>query len=245
MRCAWQRTRRTTSTTCSRCAARSCATRTCGPPTSTRRSCCSPTRPTCCSPSTTGRAGATSGSSDFLAKQRDLYGYIHDQTLRLLNKGFVGSEIAEQLGAAAEPRARVALPRLLRVAEPQRQGRLPALPRMVRRQPGAPLAASARGGGRALRRAGRWRRGAARITRGEHSIAGDFRWVAEVVNHLVFADPDNRRRTGAPGAGARAARLRRRERDVAELLPHGRARAAHGPGGNGRLAGPRLHREPR
>ena len=24
---------------------------------------------------------------DFLAKQRDLYGYIHDQTLRLLNKG--------------------------------------------------------------------------------------------------------------------------------------------------------------
>ena len=32
---------------------------------------------------------------DFLAKQRDLYGYIHDQTLRLLNKGYVGSEIAE------------------------------------------------------------------------------------------------------------------------------------------------------
>jgi alkyl sulfatase BDS1-like metallo-beta-lactamase superfamily hydrolase len=33
---------------------------------------------------------------DFLATQRDLYGYIHDQTLRLLNKGLVGSEIAEQ-----------------------------------------------------------------------------------------------------------------------------------------------------
>ena len=32
-----------------------------------------------------------------LAKQRDLYGYLHDQTLRLLNKGYVGSEIAELL----------------------------------------------------------------------------------------------------------------------------------------------------
>jgi len=32
---------------------------------------------------------------DYLAKQRDLYGYIHDQTLRLLNKGHLGSEIAE------------------------------------------------------------------------------------------------------------------------------------------------------
>ena len=34
---------------------------------------------------------------DFLAKQRDLYGYIHDQTLRLLNKGLLGAEIAETL----------------------------------------------------------------------------------------------------------------------------------------------------
>ena len=34
---------------------------------------------------------------DFLAKQRDLYGYIHDQALRLLNKGYVATEIAEQL----------------------------------------------------------------------------------------------------------------------------------------------------
>src|ERR1700760_2423670 len=33
--------------------------------------------------------------SRFLAEQRDLYGYLHDQTLRLLNKGLTGSEIAE------------------------------------------------------------------------------------------------------------------------------------------------------
>ena len=33
----------------------------------------------------------------FLTEQRDLYGYLHDQTLRLLNQGYVGSEIAEMI----------------------------------------------------------------------------------------------------------------------------------------------------
>jgi alkyl sulfatase BDS1-like metallo-beta-lactamase superfamily hydrolase len=31
----------------------------------------------------------------FLTQQRDLYGYLHDQTLRLLNQGYTGTEIAE------------------------------------------------------------------------------------------------------------------------------------------------------
>jgi alkyl sulfatase BDS1-like metallo-beta-lactamase superfamily hydrolase len=31
----------------------------------------------------------------FLSTQRDLYAYLHDQTLRLLNQGFTGAEIAE------------------------------------------------------------------------------------------------------------------------------------------------------
>jgi len=34
---------------------------------------------------------------EFLATQRDMYLYLHDQTLRLINQGYVGSEIAEQL----------------------------------------------------------------------------------------------------------------------------------------------------
>ncbi len=34
---------------------------------------------------------------DFLAIQRDLYGYLHDQTLRLLNRGYNGAEIAEMI----------------------------------------------------------------------------------------------------------------------------------------------------
>ena len=34
---------------------------------------------------------------EFLAMQRDMYLYLHDQTLRLINQGYVGAEIAEQL----------------------------------------------------------------------------------------------------------------------------------------------------
>jgi alkyl sulfatase BDS1-like metallo-beta-lactamase superfamily hydrolase len=33
---------------------------------------------------------------EFLSVQRDLYAYLHDQTLRLLNQGYTGAEIAEQ-----------------------------------------------------------------------------------------------------------------------------------------------------
>ena len=34
---------------------------------------------------------------EYLALQRDLYAYIHDQTLRMMNKGMTGSEIAEAI----------------------------------------------------------------------------------------------------------------------------------------------------
>ena len=36
-------------------------------------------------------------ASRFLSEQRDLYAYLHDQTLRLLNQGFNGAEIAETI----------------------------------------------------------------------------------------------------------------------------------------------------
>ncbi|KLO25436.1 alkyl sulfatase [Mycolicibacter heraklionensis] len=35
--------------------------------------------------------------AEYLGLQRDLYAYLHDQTLRLLNQGYTGIEIAEQL----------------------------------------------------------------------------------------------------------------------------------------------------
>jgi alkyl sulfatase BDS1-like metallo-beta-lactamase superfamily hydrolase len=34
---------------------------------------------------------------DYMKKQRDLYKYIHDQSVNLMNKGFTGPEIAEQI----------------------------------------------------------------------------------------------------------------------------------------------------
>jgi alkyl sulfatase BDS1-like metallo-beta-lactamase superfamily hydrolase len=34
---------------------------------------------------------------EFLSTQRDLYAYLHDQTLRMMNKGLVGPEIAEEI----------------------------------------------------------------------------------------------------------------------------------------------------
>ncbi|MCD2441072.1 MBL fold metallo-hydrolase [Agromyces sp. SYSU K20354] len=34
---------------------------------------------------------------EFLGLQRDLYGYLHDQTLRMLNQGLTGAEIAEEI----------------------------------------------------------------------------------------------------------------------------------------------------
>jgi alkyl sulfatase BDS1-like metallo-beta-lactamase superfamily hydrolase len=34
---------------------------------------------------------------EYLTQQRDMYAYLHDQTLRLLNKGYTGSEIAEMM----------------------------------------------------------------------------------------------------------------------------------------------------
>jgi alkyl sulfatase BDS1-like metallo-beta-lactamase superfamily hydrolase len=34
---------------------------------------------------------------EFLSTQRDLYAYLHDQTLRLLNQGYTGAEIAEMI----------------------------------------------------------------------------------------------------------------------------------------------------
>ena len=33
----------------------------------------------------------------YLTAQRDLYAYLHDQTLRLINQGYIHSEIAEMI----------------------------------------------------------------------------------------------------------------------------------------------------
>jgi alkyl sulfatase BDS1-like metallo-beta-lactamase superfamily hydrolase len=127
---------------------------------------------------------------DFLAKQRDLYGYIHDQALRLLNKGYVATEIAEllelppSLERAWHCRGYYgSLNHNLKAVYQRYLGWFDGNPAHL--WPHPPEAAGERyvalaGGPDAL------------LTHARDPFErGDFRWVAEVVNHLVFADPDN------------------------------------------------------
>lgn len=127
---------------------------------------------------------------DFLETQRDLYGYIHDQTLRLLNKGLVGSEIAEQfelppsLERAWHCRGYYgSVNHNVKAVYQRYLGWFDGNPAHL--WPHPPEAAAER----YVALAG----GADALLAHAHVAfeRGDFRWVAEVVNHLVFADPGN------------------------------------------------------
>ena len=87
---------------------------------------------------------------DFLEKQRDLYQYIHDQTMRLANAGYTPREIAEQVKLPDIAGHVLLQPGLLRHPQPQHQGGLPGLSRMVRRQSGNPQSSATGSVGRTL-----------------------------------------------------------------------------------------------
>jgi alkyl sulfatase BDS1-like metallo-beta-lactamase superfamily hydrolase len=124
----------------------------------------------------------------FLAKQRDLYKYVHDQTLRMANHGLTPLEIAEDLklppSLASEWYTRGYYGTLNHNAKAVYQrylGWFDGNPANLHKLP--PVEAGRRyvdlaGGAEALLAKAR----AAFDT-------GEYRWVAEVVNHLVFADP--------------------------------------------------------
>lgn len=126
----------------------------------------------------------------FLRKQRDLYRYVHDQSLRLANHGLVPSEIAEALELppelAAEWYTRGYYGTLNHNAKAVYQRYLgwfdgnPAhLHQLPPEDAGARYVALA-GGADAL------------LDKAQAAFnAGDYRWVAELVNHLVFAEPEN------------------------------------------------------
>ncbi|MDZ4373621.1 MAG: alkyl sulfatase dimerization domain-containing protein [Phenylobacterium sp.] len=123
----------------------------------------------------------------FLAKQRDLYKYIHDQTLRMANHGMNGPEIAEVLRLPptleAEWHTRSYYGTLSHNAKAVYQkylGWFDGNPANLNRHP--PEAA----GRRYVEAMG----GADRVlAEGRRAFeAGDYRWAAEIVGHLVFAD---------------------------------------------------------
>lgn len=127
---------------------------------------------------------------DFLKKQRDLYKYIHDQTVRLFNQGYTPAEIAERLE----------LPESLRVPFFNRgyYGSLKHNAKAVYQAylgwyDGNPANLDPLPPEESGRRYVELMGGAnAVITKAQASFNnGEYRWTAQLLNHLVFAAPDN------------------------------------------------------
>ncbi|WP_079139058.1 alkyl/aryl-sulfatase [Actinacidiphila rubida] len=126
----------------------------------------------------------------FLSEQRDLYAYLHDQTLRMLNEGLTALEIAERM-ELPPPLERAwhthgyygSVSHNTKAVYQRYLGWFDGNPAHLWEHP--PVEAARRyveymgGAGEVLRRA-------------RQSFAdGDFRWVAQVVDHVVFAEPDH------------------------------------------------------
>ena len=135
---------------------------------------------------------------DFLARQRDLYKFIHDQTVRLMNHGWKAAEIAEHLtlpqSLARTWHARGYYGTLSHNAKSVYQrylGWYDANPANLN-----PLPPVERG-----RKYVEYMGGADAVIRRarEDYERGEYRFVAEAMSHVVFADPANTeaRRLGA------------------------------------------------
>ncbi len=125
-----------------------------------------------------------------LRSQRDTYRYLHDETLRLANRGETMLEIAEQLELPPALASTWAsrgyygsVNHNVKAIYQRYLGFFDGNPATLHPHP--PVAAAERyvaymgGADAVLERA-----------RADHE-AGDDRWVAEVVKHVVFADPDH------------------------------------------------------
>ncbi len=126
----------------------------------------------------------------FLTMQSDMYSYLHDQTLRLLNKGFVGAEIAEMLEMPPALAAQWhthgyygSVSHNVKAIYQRYMGWYDANPAHLWTHP--PEAAARRyvaamGGADA----------AVSIARSACD-EGDYRWAAEVLSHVLFADEEH------------------------------------------------------
>ena len=128
----------------------------------------------------------------FLADQRDMYAFINDQSLRLLNQGLTPLEIADELKSLPPQLANKwyardyygSLSHNVRAVYQRYLGFYDGNPASL--DPLPPVQASERyvaamgGADKVLEQA------RAAFAKGE------YRWVAQLVNHLVFAEPDNR-----------------------------------------------------
>ncbi|MFC1416650.1 alkyl/aryl-sulfatase [Streptacidiphilus cavernicola] len=129
--------------------------------------------------------------ADYLGGQRDLYAYLHDQTLRLLNRGLTGPEIAEQLVLppglenAWDGRGYYgSLSHNVKAVYQRYLGWFDGNPSHLWEHP--PVEAAKRyvdvmGGV-----------DAAVVKGNEYAAEGDLRFAATLLNHAVFAAPDHK-----------------------------------------------------
>ncbi len=124
----------------------------------------------------------------FLSTQRDLYAYLHDQTLRMLNQGMTGTEIAEAItlppaleNAWSTHGYYGSVSHNVKAIYQRYMGWFDGNPAHLWQHP--PVEQARRyvefmGGPDAV------------VEKARTSFAaGDYRWVAEVVGHVVFAEP--------------------------------------------------------
>ncbi len=127
---------------------------------------------------------------EYLEKQRDTYKYIHDQTLRLANSGYTPQEIAETLE----------LPESLRPSFANRgyYGTVRHNAKAVYQgyfgwYDGNPANLDPLPPAEAAVKYVEFMGGAAEVRRKAREAfgRGEYRWVAMLLNHLVFAEPDD------------------------------------------------------
>ena len=126
----------------------------------------------------------------FLKGQRDVYRYIHDETLRLANHGFGPAEIAEMVelpagigGSFANRGYYGSVSHNVKAVYTHYLGFFDGNPATLHQLPpveGARKAVEYMGGADAV------------LARARADFEkGEYRWVAQAVNYVVFAEPDN------------------------------------------------------
>ncbi|MCU1642084.1 MAG: hypothetical protein JWN03_2359 [Nocardia sp.] len=127
---------------------------------------------------------------EFMSLQRDLYAYLNDQTLRRLNQGFVGSEIAEmiELPPAIADAWHThgyygSVSHNVKAIYQRYMGWFDGNPAHLWEHPPVENA----------KRHVEFMGGADEVLKKARVAydAGDYRWVVQVVNYVIFADPAN------------------------------------------------------
>ncbi|MGD9801005.1 MAG: alkyl/aryl-sulfatase [Parvularculaceae bacterium] len=128
--------------------------------------------------------------NDFIASHRDAYKYLHDQTVRLMNEGLTDEEIADAIALPDSLNGRWynrgyygTMRHNSRAVYQRYMGWYDGNPAHLNQHPEsvtAPRYVEAMGGAKKV------------LKRAKKAIdAGDYRWAAELLDIVVFADPEN------------------------------------------------------